>query len=132
MAKNNLKTLNNNGSSLNSTSQIYSKYSNTFNTYLYFNVIQMTYLFNDRVTFNDLKIKSILNYETFFFFKNFNFNKFKFKPKYLLFTDIKFFFINGHYSYVFDYYNLKELTKINRNTNIRNLYKSLTLLAKNC
>ena len=40
MAKNNLKTINSNNVSINSDSQIYSKYSYTYNLFLYLNVIK--------------------------------------------------------------------------------------------
>lgn len=125
MAKNNLKTINNNGSSLNSSCQLYSKYSNTYNTFLYLNVIQLILSFNQRYYYNLFKYKSFLLSKNVYFFKNFNLNQNLKKNKKLISSDIRLFFLNGLYTYLIDYFNFKVLTESKKGSNFKKIYKGL-------
>jgi hypothetical protein len=125
LAKNNLKTINSNNVSINSDSQIYSKYSYTYNLFLYLNVIKFITVFNNLSFFNILKNKLILTSLTFNFYKLYKPIKNNFKKEYVVSTDIKIFFLNGFYSYIFDYFNLKKFTTFKKIIKKKIIFKSL-------
>lgn len=111
MAKSNIKTINNNGITQNSNSQVYSNYSYAHNTFIYLNFIKMFSMYTKNVHFSYTrkmileKHQHILGYYdydgTMVTSKNNLFN--------IITPQVKFFFLNGKYTYVLDTINLSKI-----------------------
>ena len=125
MAKNNLKSINNNSSFLNSTSQVFSKYSYTYNFFFYLNIIKLSItFFNKNRYYSYRSIVSQSNFN-FFFYKNVNNFISDNSNNLYIFSELKFFFLNGKHTILLDYFNFDKIIIKKKNVNhykmIRNI-----------
>ena len=112
MAKSNLKTLNNNNVTQLSPCSLYSKNSFTYSIYIYLQYITFFNFFLFKENYNNLKFSllknqlSVYKYYNFFKKKIVKINKF-----YTYNIIFKLFFINGVYTYIYDFYFILKKSK---------------------
>ena len=125
MAKNNLKSINNNSSFLNSTSQVFSKYSYTYNFFFYLNIIKLSLtLINKNSYYNYRHIVSKSNYN-FFFYNNTNNTIENYKKSLYVFSELKFFFLNGKHTIILDYFNFDKIIIKRKTVNYKKMMGTL-------
>lgn len=103
MAKSNLKSINNNGVTQNSTSQIHSNYSYTHNTFVFLNYLRFFQIFTKSLKFYNFKIKYSVGYKYSDYYYTMETLEHAFIDYSKIVTPhVKFFFLNGRYTYVLD------------------------------